>query len=77
MHNIPAKQAAPTCTNLLSGSNTPLPLSVCLAFAYTEKYNALDGATPTNVGPRPLNKARIPSVSKICLKQDKIPTGLE
>lgn len=77
MHNIPAVHADPTCTNLLSGSTTPLLLSVCLALAYTEKYNALDGATPTKVGPRPLNKARMPSVWIMCLKHDKIPTGLE
>ena len=64
------------CTTLLSRSTMPLLLSACLAFAYTIKYIALDGATPTSVGPRPLNNATTPSVCMMCLKQERMPTGL-
>ena len=37
---------------------------------------ALDGATPTRVGPKPLNNAVSPSVCTMCLKQEKMPAGL-
>ena len=76
LYSVPAEHAEPTCTNLLSGDTTPLLLNTRLAVAYTEKYKALDGATPTKVGPRPLNNATTPSVCTMCLKHDKIPTGL-
>lgn len=38
---------------------------------YAQKYIALDGATPTMFGPRPLNRAREPSVCTINLEKSE------
>lgn len=43
--------------------------SMALAWEYVQKYIALEGATPTMFGPRPLNNAFVPSVWTMCLEK--------
>ena len=58
---IPAREAADAYTQLFSCPSLNLSAMSRLPLPYAKKLIERDGTTPTSVGPRPLNKARIDS----------------